>query len=176
MRMALGFGMHTDMPASHLGENVVERCRKIWWTVYVMDREMTSLMGLPQSINDESVYCKLPDNAEFSERPSALEMRIRLSRTIATINISKLTNDSNLILSDVPQEIYGPDGRLNKRFLENTRQVLKDIASIADEIHQAFPVRLDKRLINGISRVSAHIHLMYHQVSCDLETLVTKPF
>ncbi|KAM5344402.1 hypothetical protein ACJ41O_012939 [Fusarium nematophilum] len=60
MRVALGQGMHTDMPHEHLGEQKVERSRRIWWTVYVLDREMTSLMGLPQSIHDDDVHPQLP--------------------------------------------------------------------------------------------------------------------
>ncbi|KAI1861080.1 hypothetical protein JX265_009699 [Neoarthrinium moseri] len=33
MRTALCYGMHTDMPVAQLGEEHVQRCRKIWWTV-----------------------------------------------------------------------------------------------------------------------------------------------
>ncbi|KAJ4410388.1 hypothetical protein N0V91_001872 [Didymella pomorum] len=55
MRIALIQGMHTDMPVMNLGEAVVQRCRKIWWTIFILDRHMTALMGLPQSIRDEDV-------------------------------------------------------------------------------------------------------------------------
>ena len=56
MRVALGQGMHTDMPVDQLGDRIVERSRRIWWTVYVLDREMTSLMGLPQSVHDDDIH------------------------------------------------------------------------------------------------------------------------
>lgn len=86
MRIALGQGMHTNMPDGLLGEDVVERSRRVWWTIYVLDREMTSLLGLPQSINDRDIYPELPKFEESHHRRAALEMEIRLSRVIATIN------------------------------------------------------------------------------------------
>ncbi|GAB1218540.1 hypothetical protein ATERTT37_007799 [Aspergillus terreus] len=45
VRIALAQGMHTNMPVDSLGPEVVQRCRKIWWTVFILDRQMTSLMG-----------------------------------------------------------------------------------------------------------------------------------
>lgn len=77
------------MPRQHLGDHLVERSRKAWWTTYVLDREMTSLMGLPQSINDDDVHPSLPHFSGSSHRIAALNMQIRLSRTIAAINRGK---------------------------------------------------------------------------------------
>ena len=86
MRMAMAEGMHTQMPIEYLGENMVQRCRKIWWTVYILDREMTSLMGLPQTLNDEQINTLLPEFTGSIQRTSAIGMHIRLSRIIAEIN------------------------------------------------------------------------------------------
>ncbi|KAK6072135.1 Proline utilization trans-activator 2 [Seiridium cupressi] len=51
----LCYGMHTDMPVAQLGEGHLQRCRKIWWTTYLLHRQMTSLMGEPQSIQDGDI-------------------------------------------------------------------------------------------------------------------------
>ena len=88
MRLAMAQGMHTRMPVEHLGEKEVQRCRKIWWTIYILDREMTSLMGLPQSINDDHIHTELPVFAE-AQRTQSLHMHIKLSRIVAEINSSK---------------------------------------------------------------------------------------
>jgi proline utilization trans-activator len=90
MRMALGEGMHTDMPVGHLGEAAVERRRKAWWTVYILDRQMTSLMGLPQSIHDNHIHPQLPTFSGSPQRTMALDMHIKLSRIIAEINSSMI--------------------------------------------------------------------------------------
>lgn len=89
MRMAMAEGMHTQMPIEYLGENMVQRCRKIWWTVYILDREMTSLMGLPQSLNDDHIDTHLPAFPHSIQRTAAIGMHIKLSRIIAEINSSK---------------------------------------------------------------------------------------
>lgn len=85
MRIALAQGMHTDMPVENLGEPLVQRCRKIWWTVYILDRQMTSLMGLPQSIRDDDITCQLPSFPGSTQRAAALDMQIKLSRIYAEI-------------------------------------------------------------------------------------------
>ncbi|KAF2143961.1 uncharacterized protein K452DRAFT_150693 [Aplosporella prunicola CBS 121167] len=146
MRMALGQGMHTDMPVQHLGHTQVERCRRAWWTVYVLDREMTSLMGLPQSINDDDLHPDLPTFSGSVQRTAALGMQIKLSRVIASIN----------------RGVYGFDGKLNSKFLLSTKAALADIADLADELRNSFPLHLDNP-ISGVSRTSAYLHLLYHQ-------------
>jgi hypothetical protein len=89
MRIAMAQGMHTSMPVEALGDDMVQRSGKIWWTIYILDREMTSLMGLPQSINDRYVQTQLPTFADTSETMS-LGMHIKLSQIIAEVNSSKI--------------------------------------------------------------------------------------
>jgi Fungal specific transcription factor domain. len=89
MRMAMCYGMHTDMPTRYLGESLVQRYRKIWWTVYILDREMTSLMGLPQSIRDDHLHHQAPTFFVSAQRTAALNMQIKLSQVIAEINGSR---------------------------------------------------------------------------------------
>jgi hypothetical protein len=85
MRISMIQGMHTDMPVENLGQPLVQRCRKIWWTVYILDRQMTSLMGLPQSIQDDDISCRLPDLVGSAQRAAALNMQIKLARIHAEI-------------------------------------------------------------------------------------------
>jgi len=91
MRIGQANGMHTDMPVQELGQPLVERCRKIWWTVCVLDRQMTSLMGIPQSIRADEMTCQLPDFVGCPQRRAALQMQIRLSHIYADIARGKLT-------------------------------------------------------------------------------------
>jgi proline utilization trans-activator len=85
MRISMIEGMHTDMPVQNLGRPLVQRCRKIWWTVYILDRHMTSLMGLPQSIRDGDITCQLPDFMNSAQQVAALKMQIKLARIYAEI-------------------------------------------------------------------------------------------
>lgn len=103
--MALGYGMHTDMPVADLGEHLVQRCRKIWWTVYILDRQMTSLMGLPQSIRDEDAHCQLPVFPASTQRTAGIGMQIKLARIIAEIN-SSMSGRRDLLHKVTPLTCY----------------------------------------------------------------------
>lgn len=89
MRLAMAHGMHTDMPIGALGIHAVERCRKIWWTVYILDRQMSSIQGLPQSIDDRFVQAIPPSFSGSPEKARTLGMHIKLCRSIAEISSSK---------------------------------------------------------------------------------------
>ncbi|KAK7442413.1 hypothetical protein Landi51_09714 [Colletotrichum acutatum] len=150
LRIALGEGMHTDMPVQQLGEAYVERCRRLWWTVHILDREITSLFGMPPSIHDDYVLCQLPTYSGSVQRTAALRMRIKLSKVIGSIN----------------RKVYGLDGRLNNKFMLGTKEVLASVAEIADELQQSFALPLEKDT-SCISRTSAHLHLLHHQMCID---------
>lgn len=85
MRIGQANGMHTDMPVQELGEHLVQRCRKVWWTVCLLDRQMTSLMGIPQSIRADEITCRLPDLTTSPQRRVALELQIKISHVYADI-------------------------------------------------------------------------------------------
>ncbi|RYP88188.1 hypothetical protein DL769_000286 [Monosporascus sp. CRB-8-3] len=146
IRMSMGQGMHTDMPVQYLGEHVVERSRRAFWTAYVLDREMTSLVGLPQSVIDDDIHPQLPNFAGSVQRSAALNMQIKLARLTAIIN----------------RTVYGADGRLHSKFLRATKTVLADIAVVADELQHTFPLDLENR-VTGLSRASVNLHLLYHR-------------
>ncbi|KAF1951189.1 Zn(II)2Cys6 transcription factor [Byssothecium circinans] len=146
MRIALAQGIHTDMPIADLGEPLVERCRKVWWTIYILDRQMTSLMGLPLSIRDEDISCRLPTYPGSVQRAAALTMQIKLAR----------------IYAEIATNVYGAKGRLRKKFVVNIKKVLDDLTPLAEELRQSFPLHPDERF-GGISRMPAHLHLLYYQ-------------
>lgn len=96
MRLAMAHGMHTDMPVGDLGLHAVERCRKIWWTAYILDRQMSSIQGLPQSIDDCFVQAIPPSFLGFPEKTRSLRTHIKLCRSIAEINSSKCYQNHTL--------------------------------------------------------------------------------
>ncbi|KAI1314141.1 hypothetical protein F5Y03DRAFT_336237 [Xylaria venustula] len=146
MRLAMGCGLHTDMGTEGFSEGLVERSRRAWWTVYILDREMTSLMGLPQSNHDCGVCPQLPNFSGSLQRTAALSIRIKLSRIMAKIN----------------DTVYGTQGQKDPKFLLSTKAALSDIAGVADELRLSFPVERETAR-HGLSRISAHLHLAYHQ-------------
>lgn len=99
LRIALEHGMHTNMQSKHVAEALAQRCRKIWWTVYVLDRNLSSLMGVPSSIRDEDISAALPLYPESPCRATALDIQVKLSRVIAKISNGKSTQSLKWLLS-----------------------------------------------------------------------------
>lgn len=100
----MGQGMHTDMPSDLLGGANVERYRRAWWTAYVLDREMTSLVGLPQSIHEDDIGPTLPSFPSSTNQGAALVLRVRLCRAITKINRSTNPMFSSMQSSHADEE------------------------------------------------------------------------
>ncbi|KAF2152900.1 hypothetical protein K461DRAFT_254853 [Myriangium duriaei CBS 260.36] len=142
LRIALYSGMHTEMSDQHLSYETLERCREAWWTVYVLDRQMSSLLGSPCSISDDDISACLPFFSGSRQKFAALNVQVKLSKATAMIL----------------QTVYGR----NKNFLTSIKGALKAIAEANDERVSIFAIDL-KGGAGSISRVSAYLHLFHHQ-------------
>jgi proline utilization trans-activator len=60
--------------------------------------------------------------------------------------------------------VYGPKGRLRRKFLVSIKAVLDDLLALVEELRDSFPLHPDERF-GGISRLPAHLHLLYYQAS-----------
>jgi Fungal specific transcription factor domain. len=79
LRMAQTHGLHTDMQANAGGDELVCRCRRIWWTVYTLDRKFSSSMGVPNSLHDEDVTAPLPKaNDDDNELNTARVLYVKI--------------------------------------------------------------------------------------------------
>ncbi|KXS98756.1 hypothetical protein AC578_9030 [Pseudocercospora eumusae] len=143
LRKALDNGLHTDMQGQRISEPRKERARKIWWTVHLLDRQMSCLQGLPLALRDEDITARLPSYSGSSQKVAVLEAHIKLSQVMAMI----------------VNNIYGKDGRLRNRFLVHTKAALQSLATINEQIN-TFPLG---RPENSISRVTAYLHLLQHE-------------
>ena len=87
--MAVAHGIHTDIQSNHHSESVKERCRKVWWTIYVLDCHLSSLMGVPLAMPEQDISAQLPTFAGFSQKSLALSIHVRLAKTTTLILRSK---------------------------------------------------------------------------------------
>ena len=63
---------------------LVQRARKVWWTVHLLDRQITSLQGVPLGLRDDDITAEVPAYKEMT-RVRALQIHIQLVRVYATI-------------------------------------------------------------------------------------------
>lgn len=85
MRIALTQGLHREYEGGGLDEEERHRRRKVWWTIYILDRKFSILMGAPNPIRDEDATVRL--DVLHIGRPEArgLIVHVKLSRLLARI-------------------------------------------------------------------------------------------
>ncbi|RGP62790.1 proline utilization trans-activator [Fusarium sporotrichioides] len=146
LRHGLEHGIHTEMQSSALDKSYVDKCRHMFWTIYILERQMGSLMGLPLSISDDVISARFPAFPGQPEKLEALKIHVDFCRVLAKID----------------QTVYGLEGKLDSRYLEATQSVLKSIAVVTERLNKSFEIQSSEGMA-GISRISAHLHLLQHQ-------------
>uniref|UniRef100_A0A0D2Y957 Transcription factor domain-containing protein n=1 Tax=Fusarium oxysporum (strain Fo5176) TaxID=660025 RepID=A0A0D2Y957_FUSOF len=125
-------------------------------------RLLISLLGLPLSIADETISARFPDFPGQPQKLEALKIHVDFCRVLAKINQSAyscVTERSSLTIAAV----YGLEGKLDCRYLGATQSVLKSIATVTERLNKSFEIQASEGMA-GISRISAHLHLMQHQM------------
>ena len=151
------------MDTRFLDEVYVQRCRTIWWTVYVLDRQISSLMGVPMGIAEDSISTPLPAFPGELERTIALKIQVQLSQILQQIDDSEFSVLCYSYASLQVIAVYGTEGRLNSRYVSATQSVLRNIAKVSQHMNDSFDINGNETM-GGISRLSAHLHLLQHQV------------
>ncbi|KAF5971704.1 transcription activator, partial [Fusarium bulbicola] len=146
LRHGLEHGIHTEMQSDALDAAYVQRSRHMFWTLYILERQLISLLGLPLSIADETISARFPDFPGQPQKLEALKIHVDFCRVLAKIN----------------QTVYGLEGKLDSRYLGATQSVLKSIATVTERLNKSFEIQASEGMA-GISRISAHLHLMQHQ-------------
>ena len=82
--------------------DITTRCSNVWWTIYVIDQELTAGLGCPPTIPLNSITMPLPDIQSLSMPTKALALRSRLSQINSMIYSSTLAlfmclSDSHLL-------------------------------------------------------------------------------
>jgi proline utilization trans-activator len=60
LRMAISLGLHQEVTSSDLDDITEERRRRVWWSVYSLDRILSVKSGHPITIQDEDIVVALP--------------------------------------------------------------------------------------------------------------------
>lgn len=59
--------------------------------------------------------------------------------------------------------LYKGSENLNSSYVKTSQDVLQRVANVASDLREYFPVP-EPESLNGISRVSGYLNLLYHQV------------
>ncbi|KAB8250379.1 hypothetical protein BDV35DRAFT_377384 [Aspergillus flavus] len=93
------------------GLELSQRCRTVFWVVYMLDREFSALMGGPNSIRDEDITVRLPAEVASTVENTDLTLHVRLARLMAQILTTDLSHDITEFLDN---SFHGMVGRGSK--------------------------------------------------------------
>ncbi|KAL4772344.1 fungal-specific transcription factor domain-containing protein [Aspergillus nidulans var. acristatus] len=145
LRILQVHGYHTNV-SQVTDKKDLGRCQHVWWTVYVLERQMAVLMGVPSAINDSDITASLPIDPDSTARTMTVAIHVKLSRAF----------------SQVVNALYRESSDLNSTLVKTTQEILQRLADVALELREYFPVP-DQESLSGISRVSGYLNLLYHQ-------------
>lgn len=137
-------GIHRHLPEGTVGSKLSQRCNTVWWTVYILDREFTALMGGPSTIPDEQITAVYPSQRDASLQAAAMTKQIKLSRLTARI----LTT------------VYSP-GDDGGAFIENTQFILHALADLSTELNDLLASRFRDSL-SQLPQMATRLILSYH--------------
>lgn len=144
-RIALTQGLHCEPSEGFLRETEANRLRYTWWTIYILDRKLSSLMGAPSSIQDSDITVALPRSDPATHKYKAFGLHVALSQLHA-----KVLNT-----------VYGAERTLEPSFLKKIQEVLRDMARLAPQLTANFEFNFDNH--EPVSRIAATLNLSYHQ-------------
>ncbi|KNG91351.1 hypothetical protein ANOM_000491 [Aspergillus nomiae NRRL 13137] len=143
-------GLQKEPPIDLFGVKFANEGRNIWWTTYILDRQLSVMVGAPCSIQDSEITCSLPSSYDASERGTLLTVHVKLSR----------------IMGDIIESVYTADSKQRRSFIATVQSVLRDIADILREI-ETVSARTAHPTLRTVSTTTNHLFLLYHQSSLE---------
>lgn len=113
LRMAITLGLHQESASKELSEEIKEHRRRVWWSVYSLDRIQSVKSGNPITIHDEDIGVALPSKLPHEPDYSAavvLRHYTKLSQICGevTVNIYRRTPKSgSTLMASVQRIIMG---------------------------------------------------------------------
>ncbi|KAF8855632.1 hypothetical protein BDZ45DRAFT_655029 [Acephala macrosclerotiorum] len=152
LRLSIVLGLHRKVPAnSSLTSSEREHRVRVWWTVYCLDRIMSSKVGLPAMIQDADIDTPLPSRDGLSQQD--MEDFYDPAYLMAQVALARITGNVLGNIYHIPQ----PDQSNN--FVHGVQTILTSLRNF----HEALPplLRLDQ---NGyLNRSVASLHLHFNQ-------------
>lgn len=81
-------GMNREFEPGILEEGDREHRTKLWWTVYMIDRKLTYLMGVPVMLHDVDITISKPAllfERGASDQEDAFSLHVHLSRQLGQV-------------------------------------------------------------------------------------------
>lgn len=89
VRMAQLEGLHTCLPESEVGRDMARRCRNLWGSLWLIDRHMSTSLGLPLTTSESVTLPWMANEASDIHEDVILGLQAKLSNLMWVILSSK---------------------------------------------------------------------------------------
>ncbi|RDW78260.1 hypothetical protein BP5796_06112 [Coleophoma crateriformis] len=155
LRLSVMLGLHRKVEAdSTITAADREHRIRVWWTVYCLDRLMSSKVGLPAMIQDEDIDTQLPSMDGLSAQD--MQDFYDPAHLVAQIHLSRITGNVLSKIYHIPQP-----GRANT-FIQGVQKTLTSLRTF----HENLPALLRLSQSNPVmyaNRSVASLHLHFNQ-------------
>ncbi|WAO90164.1 Zn(2)-C6 fungal-type domain-containing protein [Fusarium falciforme] len=124
----------------------VEYQRRLWWTVYCIDRKSAAMLGSPSIMRDEDISIPFPEIRKGDEAQNTYAIHATLSSHLGKI-------------LDV---IYGVHDQQQKNFLVEVKTILSRLAETSVVLREHLHLDIQQPG-QSVSRDAATLHLLLHQ-------------
>lgn len=157
MRLGLTIGLHQNIMESQLPDKAARQHRKrMWWTIYVIDRILGSKFGYPTFIRDDDIDVDLPSDNDLTI--SQKEDFISAEYQIASIGLARIAG--NIIIN-----LYSRK-KLQETFSQRVHRIFRDLRAWFETLPEGMQLRN-----HGSTQVTRHVvllHLSFNQVCHNL--------
>ncbi|KAK6068274.1 C6 transcription factor [Seiridium cupressi] len=154
LRLSISIGLHRNItyePGISLAE--IENRRRVWWTVYTLDRVCSAKLGHPMMIRDEDIDAPLPSSNGLTAEE--LSDFMDAAQLLANIKLSRITGS-------IMSLIYGSGVARAKSFIANVHKILNSLKQWDLELPSNLKLDHDKFPTYG-SRSVASLRLHFNQ-------------
>ncbi|KKP07460.1 hypothetical protein THAR02_00381 [Trichoderma harzianum] len=85
LRIGLSQGFHRELTGASLSVKELHRHRRAWWTLYILDKRFSSLMGAPNCIQDNEITVLLPEPDHNQGDCQMFGLHVCLTRLLADV-------------------------------------------------------------------------------------------
>ncbi|KAL0256464.1 Transcriptional activator [Diplodia seriata] len=149
LRMAISLGLHQEIVDPEMDEGTREHQRRLWWSVYSMDRILCAKSGNPITILDEDIGV-LP--------PSRLPHEPEIGSATVLFHYTELSR----ILGKIMKGIYRKSPKTGSSLVTSVYNIMTDLNNWRRDLPKLLQFDAS-RLDRDISRESVSTFLHYYQ-------------
>ena len=115
-RYGITIGLHHNISKAQLPDEVERQHRiRLWWTIYILDREWSAKLGFPIQLHDKDIYLSMPSETGTSQSGSTQIFK-DTDYLVAKIHLAR-------IMGEIVSNLYTL-GEFGESFLRRVQKLL----------------------------------------------------